>query len=373
MLPATVLSGASFPLANRLVISDPASAAASVGRMTALNTLGGIVGSLAVGFFLLPAGSGRGGEIITGVGLVTGVAALLLLEPVSGKSRHLRLGLAAGGAALWLVIPLLTGTDLPASFLGRSGKLLDFAEGHSATLSTVEVEGVVNLEIDNLWQGIDRKGHQIMAAHLPALLHPDPKDVLVIGVGVGQTAGRFLYHDITSLDCVDIEPAIFPFIDRHFSSDWMRDPTGEPGGRRRPHLHRPHPPQVRHRIRGSRARSFGRAPTSSTPASSTPTPGTACVPAGMVAQFVPLGFLTEASFESAVATFLETFPAAGLWYNTQELLLIGSVDKAPRLNLDRLRESGRRPGGQGSGLESLGRGRPSFDSSGRHARRVPGR
>jgi spermidine synthase len=338
MLPATILSGASFPLANRLVLHDPTFSASSVGRMTAINTLGGIVGSLVVGFFLLPGlGLAAGVKIITGVGLVTGVAALLLLEPVSGKARNLRLGLAAGCVVLWLGIPLLTGTSLPASFLGRSGHLLDYAEGHSSTLSAVNVEGVVNLEIDNLWQGIDKKGHQIMAAHLPALLHPNPESVLVIGVGVGQTAGRFLYHDITSLDCVDIEPAIFPFIDRHFPNDWLRDErvnlVADDGRTFTDHtdrsydiisvevgqIYRPGIDVFYTREFYADARDRLR-------------------PGGLVAQFVPLGFLQEASFQSVVATFLETFPAAGLWYNMQELLLIGGVEEAPRLDLARLRE-----------------------------------
>jgi spermidine synthase len=338
MLPATVLSGASFPLANRLALRHPGLTAASVGRMTALNTLGGIVGSLVVGFFILPElGLAAGVKIITGVGLVTGVAALLLLEPGSGRSRNLRLGLAAGGVALWVGIPLLTGTSLPASFLGRKGLLLDYTEGHSATLSTVDNEGVVRLEIDNLWQGNDKKGHQIMAAHLPALLHPAPGDVLVIGVGVGQTAARFLQHDIKSLDCVDIEPDIFPFIDRHFPNAWLRDErvnlvaddgrtftahtdrrydiiSVEVGQTYRPGIDvfytREFYADVRDRLR----------------------------PGGLAAQFVPLGFLPEATFQSVVATFLEVFPAAGLWYNTQELLLIGGVEEAPRLDLNRLRD-----------------------------------
>ncbi len=336
LLPATILSGASFPLANRLVLNDPDLSAASVGRMTALNTLGGIVGSLLVGFYILPQlGLALSVKIITGVGVATGVAALLFLEPLSGRMRNLRLGLAVVGGALWLTIPLLADSDLPAGFLGRRGQLLDYVEGHSATLSTVDVEGVVQLEIDNLWQGSDTKGHQIMAAHLPALLHPDPQDVLVIGVGVGQTAGRFLDHGINSLDCVDIEPAIFPFIDRNFPNAWLRDErvnlVADDGRTFTAHTDRSYDiisvevgqifrpgidvfytsefyQDARKRLR----------------------------PGGLVAQFVPLGFLPEQSFRSVVATFLEVFPAAGLWYNTQELLLIGGVQEAPRLDMNRL-------------------------------------
>ncbi len=337
MLPATILSGASFPLANRLVLRDPALSAASVGHMTALNTLGGITGSLIVGFLVLPGlGLAASVKLITGVGLATGVAALLLLEPLAGRTRTVRLGVALAGVVLWLGIPQVTGSSLPESFLGRGGELLDYTEGHSATLSMVNVEGVVQLEIDNLWQGSDTKGHQIMAAHLPALLHPDPRDVLVIGVGVGQTAGRFLDYKIASLDCVDIEPAVFPFIDRNFPNAWLRDErvnlvaddgrtftahterrydiiSVEVGQIFRPGIDVFYTREFYHDARNHLRRG------------------------GLVAQFVPLGFLPEASFRSVVATFLEVFPAAGLWYNTQELLLIGAVETEPRLDLNRLR------------------------------------
>src|SRR5690606_3692411 len=54
LLPGAIFSGASFPLAIRMVLDRPASAPATVGWMTALNTAGGIAGSLLVGFFLLP-------------------------------------------------------------------------------------------------------------------------------------------------------------------------------------------------------------------------------------------------------------------------------------------------------------------------------
>ena len=49
-----------------------------------------------------------------------------------------------------------------------------------------------------MWQGQNRKNHQVLAAHIPALLHPDPKSVLVIGLGTGQTARSFLLHDLES-------------------------------------------------------------------------------------------------------------------------------------------------------------------------------
>ncbi|MCB1182458.1 fused MFS/spermidine synthase, partial [bacterium] len=343
MLPASLLSGASFPLANRLALRDPARSAESVGRMTALNTVGGITGSLLAGFVLLPGpGLEVGVRVLTAGGLVAAAAALLLLEPLTPRARLGR-GLAvAVGACLWLLLPRATGVHLPDSFLARDGVLVDSVEGQSATLSVVDVEGERQLEIDNLWQGVAGKGHQIMAAHLPALLHPAPRDILVIGVGVGQTAGRFLRHDPASLDCVDIEPALFPFIDRHFPNDWLRDRrvrlVAEDGRTFTAHTDRSYDivsVEVGQTFRPGVDVFYTREFYADVRARLNP--------GGLVAQFVPLGFLPEAAFRAVLATFLAEFPDAALWYNTQELLLVGGREGVPRLDPVRLRavEAGR--------------------------------
>ena len=42
---------------------------------------------------------------------------------------------------------------------------------------------------------------QLMLGHLPALLHPQPKDTLTVGLGTGTTAGSFvLYPDIEQIN-----------------------------------------------------------------------------------------------------------------------------------------------------------------------------
>jgi spermidine synthase len=62
-----------------------------------------------------------------------------------------------------------------------------------------------------------------MVAHVPMLHYPDAKQVLVVGLGAGTTASRFLYYDIEQLDIVDIEPKLFAFTRQHFPSAWMDD------------------------------------------------------------------------------------------------------------------------------------------------------
>lgn len=328
MLPAAVLSGSLFPLANRLIITDPARSARDVGRMTALNTVGGILGSLLMGFVVVPhLGLAAGVRLLAVIGMAAGGIALL----AAGPGRWpLRGGAVAVAVLLGLVLPGWRGAKLPHDHLAPADVLVDVAEGHGSTLAAVQVEDRLQLQIDHLWQGSDRKGHQIMAAHLPALLHDGPPDdVLVIGVGVGQTAGRFLMHGVQRLDCVDIEPAIFPFIAANFPTEWLTAPqvTLVPKDGRS---------FVRHTNR--------RYDIVSVEVGQVFRPGVDVFytrefyaeahrllkPGGLVAQFVPLTFFDGASFDAVVQTFLEVFPHATLWYNTEELLLVGSPQETPR-------------------------------------------
>jgi tetratricopeptide (TPR) repeat protein len=49
---------------------------------------------------------------------------------------------------------------------------------------------------------------QKLIAHLPLLLHKDPKDVFIIGLGSGMTAGAALTHSIQRADVIEISPDV---------------------------------------------------------------------------------------------------------------------------------------------------------------------
>jgi SAM-dependent methyltransferase len=49
---------------------------------------------------------------------------------------------------------------------------------------------------------------QILTSHLPLIVHPSPRDVLVIGFGSGATAAAALRHDVAAVDCVELSPAV---------------------------------------------------------------------------------------------------------------------------------------------------------------------
>jgi spermidine synthase len=131
LLPPAVLSGAVFPLGVRIVLEDPAFAGISVGRLAAVNTFGGIAGSLAIGFALLPA-LGQQSTLLftTGLSLAGGFAAWLLLD--RGFSWSVRGAAVIVSSLAWLVLPAAAGTRLPADFLVRektANQLIAYREG----------------------------------------------------------------------------------------------------------------------------------------------------------------------------------------------------------------------------------------------------
>ena len=338
LLPPAILSGASFPLAVRMVVEDASRASIGTGRMAAINTLGGILGSLLIGFVGLPIfGIKFSLLFITGVSLLTGFAAWFWIDKTF--SPLFRGGAVAGALLIWICIPFASRTQIPADFLADGRQLVAFREGFDGDLAVIRRgEEWIELEIDRWWQGSNLKNQQVVGAHIPMLLHPDPKSVLVVGAGTGQTPSRFLMYDINHLDCVDIEPTLFEFIRDHFDSKWMTDERVkliredglnylnhsdvmydviaiEVGQIFRPGIAFFYTTDFYHRSR-QRLR-----------------------PGGLLTQLVSIPSLTIDQFQGVIKTFLDAFPQSFLWYNSSDLLLIGVNDadfKLSRTALERL-------------------------------------
>ncbi len=331
LLPPAILSGASFPLAVRMVVDNASKASIGTGRMAAINTVGGILGSLLIGFVGLPIfGIKFSLLFITGVSLLTGSAAWFWID--KNCSPLFRGGVVVGAFLIWLGIPFAAGTQIPADFLASGRQLVAFQEGFDGDLAVIQRdEEWIELEIDRWWQGSNLKNQQVVGAHIPMLLHPDPKDVLVVGAGAGQTPSRVLMYDIDRLDCVDIEPTLFEFIRGYFDSEWMEDKRVklisedglnylnhsdavydviaiEVGQIFRPGIAFFYTADFYHRAR-ERLR-----------------------PGGLLTQLVSIPSLTTDQFLGVIKTFLDAFPQSLLWYNSSDLLLIGINDKNFKLS-----------------------------------------
>jgi spermidine synthase len=320
LLPPAVFSGATFPLAVRMVVEEPALAGSGAGRMAAVNTVGAIAGSLLVGFAALPR-FGLHATLLSTTGLAL-AAAFVAWWRLDSSRLPARLAVTVACALAWIALPRLLGTRLPQDHLAAPEQLVAHREGRESNLAVVRRQGVLHLEADRWWQGQDRPTHQVMAAHVPLLLHPAPRRVLVVGAGAGQTPAHVLLHDVERLDCIDIEPAVFDLVRAHFDAAWMEDP--------RTHL-------LLDDGRSYISHSAARYDLIAIEVGQLFRPGVAnfytvdfyraardrLAPGGILSQFVPLPFLSPDGFRRVLATFLEVLPQSVLWYNTAELLLLG--------------------------------------------------
>jgi spermidine synthase len=228
LLPATVLWGASFPLAIEAIVSggDPGR---RVSWITATNTVGSLVG--AIGFTLIGIpmlGSQHSQRLLAAV---AALAAAALLGAQSFDSRSLTRdrrpgGASAGVAAIAITVCLAFGLWLvpavPGQLIafGRSvdswdsiKRFLYLAEGATASVAVTEgIGGARQFHIAGKVEASDMDVDmrlERMLGHVPALLHPNPRKILVVGVGAGVTAGAFTVHpEVERIVVCEIEPVV---------------------------------------------------------------------------------------------------------------------------------------------------------------------
>jgi spermidine synthase len=234
ILPSAALWGASFPLALAALAGDGRDPARLVGRAYAANTVGAIFGAVGTAMFLVPAfGTQRTQIVLLGLSLV---AAACAGTPLRGR-RLVVLALGAVAAvALAMRLPAIPwqlvayGRQIATTDYGASR--IYFGEGMNATVAVSETPGGARFfhvsgktEASSLVKDMRL---QRMLGHIPALLHPQPRSVLIVGCGAGVTAGSFVLHpSIERIVICDIEPLIPQVVATYFRTenyDVVRDP-----------------------------------------------------------------------------------------------------------------------------------------------------
>ncbi|MBI4545629.1 MAG: fused MFS/spermidine synthase [Gemmatimonadetes bacterium] len=236
MLLPTLLMGAAFPVAVRALARGAAAVGSTVGKVYGANTVGGVLGAVGAGFWLLPR-LGIQETILAAlvVNLVAGGALIALAPGLGGRSRALLAGgslaavvLAVGGAPRWdrLVMSSgvyreaptllsLYGSPRGALRLLENYDLIYYREGTTATVTVVARPVLADRR--HLALAIDGKvdastaedmATQVLSGHLPLMLAPRRERVLVIGWGSGVTVGSAALYPVRSLSAIEIEPAV---------------------------------------------------------------------------------------------------------------------------------------------------------------------
>jgi len=229
LLPPALLIGATFPCAVSAYTSTAYRAGEDAGRLYAANTAGAIVGAMLAGFVLIPA-IGIQNTIALGIVINLVLGALLSVawaRPASPQQWAIFYGAIAVALAVTFIPswnPRLM-TSAPGIYVKlyaaaggasltdvlREREVLFYRDGPSATVAITKDGDTYSLRVNGKAEASNNIGDmptQFMLGHLPLLIHPDPRRVLVIGLGSGVTAGAVARYPIERLDVVEIEPAV---------------------------------------------------------------------------------------------------------------------------------------------------------------------
>ncbi len=210
MLPATFFMGASLPVLIGIMLRGKDSAHLA-GRLYAANVIGGVCGSLATTFVLMPALGLSRSIFLTSLGYV--FLALFLARQLSLDRTVYRLVAAASILILLLGVlglhpPIVDIADSPQT------EVLFHRDSPSATV-TVEryADGNRALKVNNSYALNDMspastKLHDRLGRY-PLRFHRHPKRSLLIGFATGNTLAAMAESDLDQLDCVEIHGLLF--------------------------------------------------------------------------------------------------------------------------------------------------------------------
>jgi spermidine synthase len=329
----TLLLGAALPFALRLGV-DSRHTGRDTGIVVAVNTAGGIAGTVLTGFVLVPA-----------LGLVHTLAALAVLAGAvglaaifmgSGLQRFARFAIPVV-AVVTLGVAILTPADRLSTLLvaARGGNLVFYEESLGGTVAVVE-QGKGNTRFRRLYiQGVSNSGDAMtslrymrLQALLPLIIHRDmPRSALVIGAGTGITGGALLnWPGLEHRVVAELLPAVVRAVPRFKGNAGMSTD-----------------PRIEIRLRDGRRELLRNAQRYDLITLEPPPPSAAGVvnlyssdfyrlaasrlqAGGMLAQWLPLPTQNEEDTRSLIRSFVEVFPYASLWTTElHETMLVGSM------------------------------------------------
>ena len=344
LLLPTIMLGALFPVAIGLYTQSDEETlrpdlATQIGRLTALNTAGGVVGSLFVGFAMIPlAGLQATGAILACLNLIIGLVASWFARAQGEASSYLpQIGIAAGVA----LIMLLPDKHYLGFREGATDQMIFYQEGIESTVAVFEVPdqnfkvSFVNGRIEVPTDEISMQAFRLLG-HLPAILNPKAQRALMLSFGNGIATGSLDTHAIPHIDAVDLAAEQFNAAELYWEENYnvLRSPrlhTYVEDGRnfllQTPFQYDIITTDATHPVNTSSWALFTQEFYESVADHLTAE--------GVFLQWLPFHNLVEPDYKRILRTFQSVFPHATLWYTggTHTLLLATPERLTPeRLN-----------------------------------------
>ena len=335
-LPA-VFMGMTFPIVSKIFTPDIKRRGRSIGSVYAANTIGAIFGSFAGGFLLIPLlGIQRSIALMASLSGLIGVGLVLLAK--ESKLRITRFA-AIATAIIIIGVAFLLPQDIISTLFAEKKKGFDLVSFREGVTTTTTVHKDTNTdELLLATNGISVAGTDFMLmttqriqGHFPLFLHKDPKRVLTVGFGSGETSWVITTHGVEKVDCVEISPEVVEaaqfFTD--INHNILKHPRFTPiimDGKNYVLMTDQNYDVIMndsiHPALAGNGSLYAREYFS--------TCRDHLNPGGLMSSWIPLFGLSERDFKILLKTFQDVFPFTTLWFGTNCLnrhaLLIGSPD-----------------------------------------------
>ena len=335
VFPPAVFSGYAFPLACRMYVCNNRNISRDVGIVLMVNTLGSVIGPIAVAFVFLPV---LGASIsVMLLMAVLAAAAVYVLKSMKSIPQYRLVNGVLYGILIALVATTFYRPEiriLPPSFSRFDREILFYRESVEGTLSvgrdrdlrtSTKYTFVNNSAV--IGSTYDAIKVVKMVGHFPFFLGLECRDVLVIGFGIGVTTSAIAAHlEVESIECVELVPGLTEAAG--YYQDLNHNVVDDPrlrviAGDGRHYLKRTSKTydliscDPTHPILGS-----GNLYTREYFA--------LCKehlnPGGMVSQYLPLHKLRTEELMGIISTFHSEFPNCTVWLGHYHAVLLGSLD-----------------------------------------------
>ena len=228
--PGLLIAGIVFPTLMRM-LPKQSDRSAAIGTLLAVNGFGGLVGAELAYRVLVPS---------VGIYLGMGVVALVYVLAASlwmgrvDAQRWWKRGFVVLGVGFVVFVSALSLRHLPVVNPNIGLKVLELKMGREGNLAVVEHESFGRgLLFSNqyLLGSTNVRYDQERQAHVPLLLHPEPKQVCFLGLATGITPSAALQHStIESIEIVELSRMVVEAAGEFFS-DYNAGITESPAAR----------------------------------------------------------------------------------------------------------------------------------------------
>jgi len=214
LLLPTVLMGAVFPIAVEICTRSWKMVGKRVGEVYACNTIGCTIGSFMAGFVMVPFFGMRDSFLII-IAIQLFIAVIIIFF---SEKRRIALGTSAMVVSLAIITVSILG--IPGDVFLQTintyhypSEIIYMKDDATGTITVHDLpDGNRLISVD----GVDVAGMDLMLrttqklqAYAPLLVHGNPKKVLQIGFGSGETSGVGLAFGVEQYSIVEICPGIF--------------------------------------------------------------------------------------------------------------------------------------------------------------------